>query len=928
MQKLTSGKHKKLIKELEELLLNDPRKPHAVEYFEKDDLFLRQLVISLRILLNASDNEIVDVKKATRSGYTTNFIIAALFLNKHYLIVEPTNLIAMETIRKAVELYIEISGDDDILVRMIPSNKIGCEMYEESDIYTPVSTACKDCKEAIYKAKPGEKEYPVFLDFKAKYCSIKTMMQEARTPNLTAITYDKLATLKFKGMKNEFYRRIVNSVDGVLWDEFGKYIGKTHSAGMIWEHAEHDGKVLKDTDLRREYLEIRKFVGDNRRDINLGNPATDENTNADDIIWFLEKFIQPIVEKYDEMMGCSKPSYHTNPLSLVLEKIKIEKNGYTIEKLVPRNQLLQMRMTEYSEIISYLDVSPDGKYYVEYLHDLMRVLTEEDFVVQEDQGEIFYENIDKGMGKSKTIKIVADRKSITLSKRRLMENWGRFLFDHPNQMTFISDATLTNVDLNNINHWIGMEGVPSKVHVKAYYGDPGGINKLQTIVQYKPKDFEKLSSYKWDHDPDHRDKFLEILKKIIYSDMIDIGNTYVITPNIEIYEDVWTEFKDIAIKTDDKDDPTKLLLTYYNSSKSRGVESDRRTCIAFGAAVNPIDAFKATILAQGDLYKLFTDDMLAKFAKEAGLTLDEFKFHIKVFTNPPTLKNGDRLPPPKVVPSKLEKWFEAQARILRLENTGGDTKQGLDRGKCPKGDILSLIIAIGITDKELNNSNHWGSDTVYDILENKRSISKDYRIEPPKVLQISDLSEIENYAEMEGHDLGYDDDLSQALFTSLFYSVKNLIIQEELWANFKRNSNKGVHHESEGHLNGFLVGTINILRKQMEGMCIEVKNSNNRYKTPYSFSLKTNSKGFDFNGYELIEPTAVEINARKILNSALNTKGKTYSMKNLLQNHKYISEEEFIEAIDFMDEQGILNGSTWKIRDNKTSNGKVVEKRG
>lgn len=927
MQKLTPAKQKKLISELEGLLLDDPRKPHAVAYFKNDDRFLMHFLMSLRIILNASENEIIDVKKATRSGYTTNFIIAALFLNKHYLIVEPTNLIAMETIRKAVELYIEISGNDDILVRMIPSNKIGCEMYEESDIYTPVLTACKDCKEEIYKAKPGEKEYPVFLDFKAKYCSIKTMMQEARTPDLTAITYDKLATLKFKGIKNEFYRRIVNSVDGVLWDEFGKYIGKTHSAGMVWEKAEHEGKVLKDTDIRKEYLEIRKFVGDNRRDINLGNPAT-ENTIADDIIWFLEKFIQPIVEKYDEMMGCTKPSYHTNPLFLKLEKIKIDKKGYTIEKLVPRNQLLQMRMTEYSEIISYLDVSPDGKYYVEYLHDLMRVLTEEDFVVQEDAGEIFYVNVGNDPLHSKTIKITGDRKSITLSKRRLMENWGRFLFEHSDQMTFISDATLTNLDLNDINHRIGLETVPSKKHIKAYYGDPGGINKLQTIVQYKPKDFEKLSSYKWDHDPDHVEKFMEILKRLIYSDIIDIGDTYVITPNIEIYEDVWTNFKDICIKTDDPDDPTKLLLTYYNSSKSRGVESDRRTCIAFGAAVNPIDAFKATILAQGDLYKHFTDDMLAEFAKAEGLTLDEIKLRIKIFTNPPTLENGDRLPPPKVVPKKLEKWFEAQARILRLENTGGDTKQGIDRCKCPEGNTPSLIIAIGITDKELNNIDHWGSDTVYDILENKRSLSKDYQIEPCKVLQISDLSEIKDCADMEGHNLGFDDDLSQALFTSLFYSVKNLIIQEELWANFKRNRNKGIHHESEDHNNGFLVGTINILKRQLEGMCIEIKNGNNKYKTPYSFSLKTNSKGYDFSGYKLIELTAVEINARKILNSALNTKGKTYSMKNLLQNHKYISEEEFIEAIDFMDEQGILNGSTWKIRDNKTSNGKVIEKRG
>lgn len=939
MSRLTPKKQKKYIDNLGKLLPDDDRKPKIINHYESDDRYLKHIVKVLEIILNGSDDEIVDAKKATRSAYTTSFILASLFLKKHHLIVEPTNLIPLDTIEKAVKLYMKISGDDDIMVRMIPSNKIGCKLYKESDIYTPVLTACKDCTEAIYKPEPGEKEFPPLLDFKSYYCPIKTMMEEERrfkkakkeyAPNLLAITYDKLGTLKYKGMKNEFFNRVVNGAEGVLWDEFGQYLGKTHKAGMIWERAYNEtlGKEYKNTNIRDEYLKIKKFIDDNRRDINLGDTGI-KKTNADEILWFLETFMQPIVEIYDEMINCTKPSYHINPLFKKFLKITVKKGNYEEEKVLPRNQVLQMRMNGYSEIISYLNVSPEGKYYVGYLHDLMRVLTEEDFVVQEDQGEIFYENIDKGMGKSKTIKTTADRKSITLSRRRLLEMWGMFLFEHSDQMTFISDATLTNVDLNNINHRIGMEGVPSKKHVKVFYGDPGGINKLQTIIQYKPKGFEKLSSWKWDHDPDHVDKFMEILKRLIYSDMIDIGNTYVIAPNIEIYEDLLKDFKDIVIRTDDPDDPTKLLLTYYNSSKSRGVESDRRCCIAFGVAVKPIGVSKATILAQGDLYKHFTDDMLTKFAKEAGLTLEEIKTHIDIFTNPPTLENGDRLPPPKVVPPKLEKWFEAQARILRLENTAGDTKQGIDRCKDPMGNTPSLVIAIGITDKDLNNINHWGSDTVYDILENKRSISKDYRIEPPKVLQISDLSEIENYADMEGHDLGYDDNFSETLFNALFLSGRKSITQEEVWANYKRNRNKGIHHESESHLNGFLVGTINILRKQMEGMCIEIKNANNRYKTPYSFSLKTNSKGFDFNGYELIEPTAVEINALKILNSALNTKGKKYSCRTATHNELKLSheesrtsKEEFRRAMDFMYEERVLEGSTWKVKDNNGSNGK------
>jgi len=384
MQRLTPKKQKKLLAELEVLLLDDKRKPHAITYFKNDDTFLRQLIISLRIILNASKNEIIDVKKATRSGYTTNFIIAALFLKKHYLIVEPTNLIAMETIEKAVKWYIEISGDTDIFVRMIPSNKIGCKLYKEGEFYTPILTSCKDCEEKIYEAKQGEKGLPLFLDFKANYCPIKTMMHEEKlfnkagkeyVPNLTAITYDKLGTLKYKGIKNEMFNRIVNKMDGVLWDEFGKYIGKTHSAGMVWEHAEREGKVYKDTNIRDEYMNIKKFVTDNWDEINLGN-TDNKNSNTNEIMYFLDTFIQPIVEKYDEMIGCSKPSYHFNPLSTQLLKISVKRGDYEGDRLVPKNQVLQMRMSEYSEALSYLNVLPDGNWYSEYLHDLMGVLTD------------------------------------------------------------------------------------------------------------------------------------------------------------------------------------------------------------------------------------------------------------------------------------------------------------------------------------------------------------------------------------------------------------------------------------------------------------------------------------------------------------------------------------------------------------------------
>jgi|GEM_PF-5946682 len=938
---LTLAKKEKLLKKLDGLLLDDLRKPRVIQYYEDNDTFLPHLIKALEIEENTRLDRINQVDKATRAGYTTNSVLAGLLLDNKLIIAEPTNAIAINTINKAIDIYLEITDDHSIMFRIIPSNALGCKKYKKSDYYVPQLTNCKDCDATVYEPKEGEPQYPVRLDFNADYCYIKTMMQEAEefkkrgevyAPNILACTFDKLRTLHFKGIKNKFYRELISNMDSILWDEYSKFLQKTYRAGMICEESKYKGEVLNYTDIQKKYAEIRNYTIKNRRDINTVDGMHDDSTQdtvADSILSFLDTFIKPIVNYYDTLLGCTQPSNHTNPLRMENLPLKSTYRENSEPKSIPKNEELQMNMGDYSEAISYLNVHKQGQEYVEYLHDLMLVLMEEDIVMQEDTGKSF-KHLDKSDPKNpKRIKIIPKRKSITISNRGILEFFGRFGVEYPKLTQVISDATPSDVNLDDINRKIGESGTGKK-HVKLYYGDPAKTSKKQTIFQYKPLDKPKevynFSSFKWGHDNKdnkknnkvgHDEFYLGILDDLILNDRIDISDTFLIVPNMDIYFDLLKHYEDIAVGTDatEEEQVGKLIITYYNSSMSMGVESDRRTCIALGVATKPLGAYKSTILGQGDFYKHFSDDMLTEFAEKQEMSLEDFKKRIDIFSNTTVLPNGEQLPQPKTIPIELKEWFEEQARAQREIVIIQDTKQGIDRSKDPKGTAPSKIITVGVRDKEVNKIRYFGTEHNY---KNDRNVTREYQIEPPKVYQIIDLDEIDTCHDMESHSIGYDDDFSKTLFNDLFFGDKKVINLEELMINYKRNT-FGQEY-TEDHLKAFLVGTVNLLRKEMEGRCIEVKRSGNKHSSKYEFSVKK-----DWSGYKIIEHTSIELNAKKILKSALNTKGDRYSMENLLQNHKYISKEEFIEAMDFMDEEGILNGCIWEIVEGKGYNLESIE---
>ena len=821
-------------------------------------------------------------------------------------------------------MYIEITGNDDIKVRPIPSNDQACDEVENNDPDIHMhqfSPKCKDCKARIYEPKPGDKQHPVFLELDKYYCVIKTMTKEekefkrqklAYEPDIITITYSKMEYLVYEGFKNDFFNRLIQSREVVLWDEFGAYLLSSSDKGMI--HEVTNGEVVEETDITKEIADIIKFIDAHKSEID-GNER--KFSKSQELKDFIYDYILPLVGYYETLMSCAAPCNHTNPLALRTVRIKV-KGEY---ENMPMNEALSREMPEHMIKIQNIDINEQGREYKKYLASLVTVLTQDTFVLQDDKIKkgTYSDNTNPMDPKVKTI--IADRKVITPSNRGLLKMFAQFLFDHPEQSNIVTDATLPNVTLDDLFTKLNL-GNKNKKHVQVYFGDPARTNEQLLVLHYTSKKLKPLFSTTFVENDEYAQKFYEILDNIIAK--IDIRNAFIIVSNQEVHYKIVENYKDFAVSSEDKEQEhkNKLVITYYGSPMSRGVSCDRRICISLGVAWKPIDAFKAIVLGQGNLY-VYADQKLAEFAEKEGMTLKKFKKLIEDFFYPPhkiSLENPQKQLNQETVPIKLLKWFKYTYSALSADATAQDTKQGVDRCKDSKGEDRSVAIIIGVGEKAVNDFVNWGA-TGYNEIEEKLFISKDFKINPCKYIQRSDFDDVEKWLsgeDIKGDTLGYDKDFTTTLHKALIYNHGKPITMAEIWANLMRNLN--VHHESPNHFNGYMVGVINILRAQIEGRGIEVRNANNKYKTPYTFYLKK-----DFKDLEFIEPSAVEINALKILHSTFNTDKNEYSWRLASNNDLIMSHEEFTEAMDLIHDNDILKGSTWEIKITARNNKVIIK---
>ena len=930
MTKLTPKKQKKLLKKLGEILLNDNRKSKIIEHYASDDTYLLQIVKALKILLSAIPEDILDVRKETRSGYTTSATLAALFLKKKILIVEPTNEIIEKTVRAAVEIYVKITADDDLMVRPIPSNEQACEMVEndDPDIHMhQFSPKCEECSAKIYRPTAGQKDYPLFLDFDDYYCVVKTMMQEkeaygeanlAYGPDILTITYAKMKYLIYGGYKNEFYNDLLTSREIILWDEFGKFLLSSSETAMITEVKYNDNKkVLSETNITEEIPAIIKFINENKSEIN----GRDNGSKSKDLLNLIYEYILPLVRYYNDLISLEKlPSTHTNPL--IFESVVIKIKG--VPTTVPKNEALAYKMPENMMTIQNIDINKQGKKYKIYLAALVHVLTGEDFVLKDEKTidwDTEYFDFDTNEVKNPDDTDTDDKKGkhpttkqkvITASNKGLLLMFAHFIAEHKETSSIITDATIPDISLDYMFLKLGMY-CENKKHVPVNFGDPGRTNEKKLILHLKTKVFRKFNAKTFIENRGYAAHFYEIIDKIL--DEINIGNAFLIVTNKKVHDKILKYYKDIAVSSNDEEQPPdKLIITYFGSKMSRGVSCDRRICVSLGMAWKPLDAFKAIVLGQGNLY-IYADGKLDEHAKNADLTPAIFGKMIEKYFYPGVVLKPSQLSQEKV-PEKLLEWFTATYEALGADATAQDTCQGIDRAKDPGAEEQSVVIMIGVGDKDVKS-------LVTSVSQNDK-VTKDFKITSCKVIQRSDLTDGKKW--MDGEDIrgdiiGLDKDFTLTLREALENNHKKPIAQAEIEDNLLRNMN--LHNRKPDYHNGYLVGIAKIRRKQMEGVGIEIKKSGNQHIMNYTFYLK---EGFKEDiDLKLVELTPLEENALTILEKAYITIQSKYSLKIAWDNNLVMAKVEFINAMDYIHDNEILKGSSWTIEINERNN-KVIYK--
>lgn len=924
MSKFTKKKKQKLIGKLDGLLPVKDWKPTLIEHFKNDSTFLPHRIQALQSHINTTPDVIKQIIKGTRTGHTTNFVMGGLDLDRKLLIVEPTNAIGEKTVVSAIEKYITATGRKDIIVRPILSNELVCTeldgKYEKKrkEIHIPVVTPkCEDCEAEVYKPKAGEPQYPILLKTGQGYCVLKTMMKEEKefkkrgevyAPDVVYTTHEKLNSIrKSNSTKNEFYNRLIGRVTDVLWDEFSKYLQQSSGAALIYEIAhKRDGTVIEgsELDIKMQYAQAIEFIEKNELEINESTLSVEGQQASVRAKHCIEKFIKPNIRSFDALKSSETPANHVNELSLFKELIE-KKNGEKEE--VFRYEYLQRTLEEQVETIEALEINEEGRTIKEYILSLFAVLQENEIVVQKSKGteHIYHEGTVPNV---KEIHVYAERKSITLSTRQKLQMFAEYVHEHPEQNITISDATLGKIDLSNLSsrHKLGEN---NRKHIIEYWGDPANTNAQQFMFRYVAPNSKHptFSSESWKHKPGHREEFLKQIGNA--TSVIGIENSFLIAPNIEVHNDVSRHHKD-----------TKLPITYYNASDTRGVESDKNISYALGVARKPKGAYEAAMLGQLALYlPSYIDDAgLEQYASNQGMNLKQFKERIELFSYPP-ISIYER-----TVPAVLRPLFDYVVEEHQKSIVAQDTRQAIDRSKDPRGEKPSAVIMFGVSDNDARDIVNLGAEVVSGYAGNKRSKSKKYKILPPRYKVISDFSDVKIH--MAGGEVnvpvsGYDKDFTQTLYKALVNNHGNRIDQDEILTNY--GGDIKVDHNTGDKYDAFIVAVINIQEEEIKTHGIKIHKTGNRYKMYYVLSL---DKDFNMSDIEhAVVTSQIGENAITILKDASKRKEKKYSRKTAINYKLALTREEFIEAMNFIHENNILRGTSWKI-DNGIRGDKVILK--
>jgi hypothetical protein len=263
-----------------------------------------------------------------------------------------------------------------------------------------------------------------------------------------------------------------------------------------------------------------------------------------------------------------------------------------------------------------------------------------------------------------------------------------------------------------------------------YYGDPVNTNSTLLLALYPG--LQRFGSIKWNKDEKYRNSIITILKKII--DTREIDDLVIWCPNISIYESLYSILKELyPLSNIEKEG--YLVITYYNSTLTRGVECDRREHIFLGIAVKPNGSFNHVAYMQRDHHSPFlehTDQELKIILKEWA-TLHSFNGYNIYMPTPPEIKD----------------YFESYADAIQKEKTFADTWQAVSRAKDPEGKKRSIAYCIGWNYDDVFNLIKWGSNVKY-LGGDRIALDQGTLIPPPQALVTNSFEDFTSWMN-DGH---------------------------------------------------------------------------------------------------------------------------------------------------------------------------------
>lgn len=533
--------------------MQDYRKQTAVG---DEDVGFQRIQEMCYDVLKSNENKVL--KKSTRAGVTTSVIPMAKMQGKRLLVVVPTNRIGKKTFVKAVKLS-KTKFDTEINGAMFTANRDSClrliiiekDLEEIKKNSTDPSWSDKPLawKTLRYHSKPSCEQckfkdqrfnIPIIEDgipkplitsdidgpFKGKEetegtCAYITLYHQIQNIDVVFITYSKLFALFANDSKHslKFREDFLNCFDVVLLDEVSHLTNQQSlSIQFLSKNMdEYRSKIDKKRDYDFDFL--------SRLEDDISKVSDYDTKSAQQMVELGNRFKEEYMDLY------------LNPLTIEDGKVtKIKENFLTEEEKLE----LEENFKAMHELIEKMARQENKS--VRCMEDLLFLLGQDNWMISSIPTK--FKEID--------IKFVTQPATQPI-KRFIRE------FNAIGKQVVITDATLPFVNMADFFE------IPFNDFV---IGDPRGTNKSQLIIadSRSRSVIDLLAANK--HDV--RQELMDYINLIC--EHHDPENVMVVTPNKISTETLraWQNNKNI---------PKDLMITYYRSDLTIGVESDRRIMI-------------------------------------------------------------------------------------------------------------------------------------------------------------------------------------------------------------------------------------------------------------------------------------------------------------------------------------------------------------